>query len=73
MDFFARTEMDRHTLDAHSEYKRAVEAADHASEVSLALFAGGESLRADFECAMSEGKTRESGCSSRALMTGDSC
>jgi hypothetical protein len=36
-----------------------VEAADHASEVSLALFGGGESLRADFECAMSEGKTRE--------------
>jgi hypothetical protein len=26
MDFFARTEMDKHTLDAHSEYKRAVEA-----------------------------------------------
>ncbi len=26
MDFFARTEMDKHTLDAHSEYKWAVEA-----------------------------------------------
>jgi hypothetical protein len=26
MDFCARTEMDKHTLDAHSEYKRAVEA-----------------------------------------------
>ena len=26
MDFFARTEMDKHTHDAHSEYKRAVEA-----------------------------------------------
>jgi hypothetical protein len=26
MDFIARTEMDKHTLDAHSEYKRAVEA-----------------------------------------------
>jgi hypothetical protein len=26
MDFFARTGMDKHTLDAHSEYKRAAEA-----------------------------------------------
>jgi len=24
MDFFARTEMDKHTLDAHSEYKKAI-------------------------------------------------
>jgi len=26
MDFFARTEMDKHKLDAHSEYEWAVEA-----------------------------------------------
>jgi len=36
-----------------------VQAADHASEISLTMFGGGETLRADFERAMIEGDTAE--------------